>query len=66
MQPIRNSAGQIMAHAASHAGQHRVTYAGRHRFADTRIGPLSPNDGAHARVCSCAPGYVCLPHRIAR
>jgi hypothetical protein len=50
----------------THAGQHRVTYAGRHASADTRIGPLSPNDGAHATACSCERGYVCLMHRTAR
>ena len=27
---------------------------------------LNPNNGRHARWCSCLPGYVCEDHRLHR
>ena len=66
MTQIRDSRGRIIANVDGYEGTHRVTYRGRHASADTRIGPVSPNDGAHAKACGCEWGYVCLTHRIAR
>ncbi len=27
---------------------------------------IDPNNGRHARQCSCLPGYVCEDHRLRR
>ena len=66
MTQIRDSRGRIVANVDGYQGAHRVTYMARHAFTDTRVGPVTPNDGAHAARCGCEWGYVCLTHRIAR
>jgi len=35
------------------------------RRANRLLSPnINPNNGRHARWCSCAPGYVCEDHRL--
>jgi len=53
-----------------------VNTSGRHhaliarpviRPANRLLSPsIDPNNGRHARQCSCLPGYVCEDHRLRR
>ena len=46
---------------------HALTARPATRRPDRLLSPnVDPNNGKHARWCSCIPGYVCADHRLKR